>query len=130
MNTLTLKAEITKKSRQPGEGQLSQASTKPPSNTLQADFMDNLVGRTVTVYLINGIRLGGQIQQTDQYTLLLGGAEGSPDQLVFKHAISTIQPAEMGSSRRWPPGRLGRSRQPERSFGQPVRDFGNTDSES
>ena len=125
MNTLTLRAEITKKSRQPGERQPSQAST----NTLQADFLDNLIGQTVTVYLINGIRLGGQIQQTDQYTLLLGGVEGNPDQLVFKHAISTIQPAGMGGSHRWPPGRLGRSRQPDRSFGQPVRDFGNTDAE-
>jgi RNA chaperone Hfq len=91
--------------------------------------MDNLVGQAVTVYLINGIRLGGQIQQTDQYTILLGGAEGSPSQLVFKHAISTIQPAEIGVSHRWPPGRLGRGRQSERSFGQPVRDFGNTETE-
>ena len=129
MNTLTLRAEITKKSRQPGERQSSQTSTRSPSNTLQADFLDNLIGQTVTVYLINGIRLGGQVLQTDQYTLLLGGAEGSPNQLVFKHAISTIQPAEMGSSHRWPPGRMGRSRQPERSFGQPLRDFGNTDVE-
>lgn len=44
----------------------------------------------VTVYLVNGIRLQGQIESHDQYGLLLSG---SSQQFVYKRAISTIVPS-------------------------------------
>jgi host factor-I protein len=44
----------------------------------------------VTLYLINGIKLQGQIESFDQYGLVLGG---SSQQFIYKHAISTIVPA-------------------------------------
>lgn len=46
----------------------------------------------VSVYLVNGIRLQGHIDAQDQYTLLLKN-EGIA-QLVYKHAITTILPAD------------------------------------
>jgi len=130
MDTLTLRTDIANPSRQSAERQPSQTSTKPPPSALQATFLGNLTGHMVTVYLVNGIRLSGQLQQMDQYTLLLGGSEGGSPQLVFKHAISTIQPAEMGGGgHRWPPGRLSRNRQPERDYNRAVRDTEGTQTE-
>jgi host factor-I protein len=46
----------------------------------------------VTMFLVNGIRLQGQIRQFDNFTVMLG--RGSGTQVVFKHAISAIHPAE------------------------------------
>jgi host factor-I protein len=44
----------------------------------------------VSVYLVNGIRLIGSVRSFDQHTILLSSATGV--QLVYKHAISTVQP--------------------------------------
>jgi host factor-I protein len=44
----------------------------------------------VSVYLVNGIKLQGQIESYDQYVVLLKNAV---TQMVYKHAISTIVPA-------------------------------------
>ena len=46
----------------------------------------------VSVYLVNGIRLQGIIDEQDQYTLRLKSNELG--QLVYKHAITTILPSE------------------------------------
>lgn len=44
----------------------------------------------VSIYLVNGIKLQGQIESFDQFVVLL---KNSVNQLVYKHAISTIVPA-------------------------------------
>jgi host factor-I protein len=44
------------------------------------------------MFLVNGIRLQGQIRQFDNFTVML--VRGSGTQVVFKHAISAIYPAE------------------------------------
>ena len=44
----------------------------------------------VSIYLVNGIKLQGQIESFDQFVILL---KNSVNQLVYKHAISTIVPA-------------------------------------
>lgn len=44
----------------------------------------------VTIYLVNGIRLVGEIESYDQYGLLI---DGNSRQFVYKHAISTILPS-------------------------------------
>ncbi len=46
----------------------------------------------VTVYLINGVRLQGRVKSFDLYTMLL--EDGRQQTLVYKHAITTIIPAE------------------------------------
>jgi host factor-I protein len=47
-------------------------------------------GTRVSVFLVNGIRLVGCLESFDQHTVLLRSATGV--QLVYKHAISTVQP--------------------------------------
>ena len=44
----------------------------------------------VAVYLVNGIKLQGQIDSFDQYVVLL---KNTVTQMVYKHAISTVVPA-------------------------------------
>jgi host factor-I protein len=44
----------------------------------------------VAIYLVNGIKLQGQIDSFDQYVVLL---KNTVTQMVYKHAISTIVPA-------------------------------------
>jgi host factor-I protein len=44
----------------------------------------------VSIYLLNGIKLNGQIESFDQYTILL---KNTISQMVGKHAVATIVPA-------------------------------------
>jgi host factor-I protein len=43
---------------------------------------------TVVIYLVNGAKLTGRIRSFDKFSILLDA--GSQEQLIFKHAISTI----------------------------------------
>ena len=43
----------------------------------------------VSIYLVNGIKLQGQIESFDQYVVLL---RHTVTQMVYKHAISTVVP--------------------------------------
>ena len=45
----------------------------------------------MSIYLVNGIKLQGQIDSFDQYVVLL---KNSVTQMVYKHAISTVVPAK------------------------------------
>ncbi len=44
----------------------------------------------VSVYLVNGIKLQGHIEDFDQYVILLRNAV---TQMIYKHAISTVVPS-------------------------------------
>jgi host factor-I protein len=44
----------------------------------------------VAIYLVNGIKLQGQIEGFDQFAILL---RNTVSQMVYKHAISTVVPA-------------------------------------
>jgi len=44
----------------------------------------------VSIFLVNGIKLQGQIDSFDQFVVLL---KNSVNQMVYKHAISTVVPA-------------------------------------
>ncbi len=44
----------------------------------------------VSVFLVNGIKLQGQIDAFDQYVVVL---KNSVSQMVYKHAISTVVPS-------------------------------------
>jgi len=63
----------------------------PGCEMLQDQFLKNMVQTRVpvTIYLMNGIRLLGEVESFDQYGLVLGG---TTQQFVYKHAISTIVP--------------------------------------
>ncbi|MGH8453015.1 MAG: RNA chaperone Hfq [Nevskiales bacterium] len=60
--------------------------------TLQEPFLNALRKERipVSIYLVNGIKLQGQIESFDQFVVLL---RNSVNQMVYKHAISTVVPA-------------------------------------
>jgi len=63
------------------KGQLLQ---DPFLNTLRREHVP------VSIYLVNGIKLQGQVESFDQYVVLL---KNTVTQMVYKHAISTVVPA-------------------------------------
>lgn len=44
----------------------------------------------VSIFLVNGIKLQGQIDSFDQYVIML---KNTVNQMVYKHAISTVVPS-------------------------------------
>ena len=62
--------------------------------TLQEPFLNALRKEKVpvSIYLVNGIKLQGQVDSFDQFVVLL---KNSVNQMVYKHAISTIVPSRM-----------------------------------
>lgn len=60
-------------------------------HTLQEPFLNALRRERVpvSIYLVNGIKLQGQIDSFDQFVVLL---KNSVSQMVYKHAISTVVP--------------------------------------
>ncbi len=60
--------------------------------SLQEPFLNALRKERipVAIYLVNGIKLQGQIESFDQFVVLL---KNSVSQMVYKHAISTVVPA-------------------------------------
>ena len=65
----------------------------PKGQTLQEPFLNALRKEkvAVSIYLVNGIKLQGQIDSFDQFVIVL---KNSVNQMVYKHAISTIVPAK------------------------------------
>lgn len=61
-------------------------------HSLQDPFLNALRKERipVSIFLVNGIKLQGQIESFDQYVVLLRNAVS---QMVYKHAISTVVPA-------------------------------------
>ena len=62
-------------------------------HTLQDPYLNILRKERVpvSIYLVNGIKLQGQVESFDQYVVLLKNS--TLIQMVYKHAISTIVPA-------------------------------------
>ena len=60
--------------------------------SLQDPFLNTLRKERVpvSIFLVNGIKLQGQIESFDQFVVLL---RNSVSQMVYKHAISTIVPS-------------------------------------
>ena len=65
--------------------------------------------KRVAVFLMSGVKLEGEIESYDQFVIMIKGA--TTDQ-VYKHAVSTIQPASEARSRSDPRGRDGNTRTP------------------
>lgn len=59
--------------------------------TLQDPFLNALRKERVpvSIFLVNGIKLQGQIESFDQFVVLL---KNNVSQMVYKHAISTVVP--------------------------------------
>jgi len=64
----------------------------PKGQSLQEPFLNVLRKERipVAIYLVNGIKLQGQIESFDQFVVLL---KNTVSQMVYKHAISTVVPS-------------------------------------
>ena len=63
------------------------------SQILQEPFLNALRKEKipVSIYLVNGIKLQGQVDSFDQYVIIL---KNTVNQMVYNHAVSTIVPSK------------------------------------
>ncbi len=61
-------------------------------HTLQDPFLNVLRKERipVSIYLVNGIKLQGQIESFDQFVIML---KNTVSQMVYKNAVSTVVPS-------------------------------------
>jgi host factor-I protein len=45
----------------------------------------------VSIYLVNGIKLQGQVESFDQFVIVL---RNTVNQMIYKHAVSTVVPSK------------------------------------
>ena len=71
--------------------------TKPAQN-IQDSFLNNARKDKIvlTIYLMSGVKLSGRIKSFDKYSLVL--ETNNQEQLIFKHAISTVVTQKGGHS--------------------------------
>ena len=88
-------------------------------NKSQANLQDNFLNQVrkdnipVTIYLVSGVQLKGNIRGFDPFTVLLENP-GKPAQIVYKHAIASVVPARAVST-----GPSKEEKQPEPSAPKP-----------
>jgi host factor-I protein len=61
-----------------------------PAQNIQDSFLNNARKDkgVVTIYLLSGVKLSGRIRSFDKYSLVM--ETNNQEQLIFKHAISTV----------------------------------------
>ena len=81
----------------PAEKPADFVATRPAADGGKAGLQDLFLAAAtrdkerMTLFLVNGVMLQGTVTGFDQFSLILG--RGGQVQLVYKHAISTLQPA-------------------------------------
>ena len=81
-----------------------------PAQNIQDTFL-NTVRKDkspITIYLVSGVKLTGKIRSFDKYSVLL--ENNAQEQLIFKHAISTVVSGRSGSFSDAKPASEGRER--------------------
>lgn len=106
--TLTAQRKKTTINARPACAKLQRRRKKKimPSNKVQLlqDPFLNMLRKEhipVSIYLVNGIKLQGQIESFDQYVVIL---RNTLTQMVYKHAISTVVPSRAVSMTAQPAG--------------------------
>src|ERR1700722_16354954 len=63
-----------------------------PAQNIQDSFLNNARKEKglITIYLLSGVKLSGRIRSFDKNSLVL--ETNNKEQLIFKHAISTVVP--------------------------------------
>src|SRR5580698_785574 len=77
-------------------GRRSAALETKPAQNIQDTFL-NTVRKDkspITIYLVSGVKLTGKIRSFDKYSVLL--ENNAQEQLIFKHAISTVVAGRAG----------------------------------
>lgn len=67
-----------------------------PAQNIQDSFLNNARKdkANITIYLLSGVKLTGRIRSFDKYSVVL--ETNNQEQLIFKHAISTVVMGRMG----------------------------------
>jgi host factor-I protein len=92
-----------------------------PAQNIQDTFL-NTVRKDkspITIYLVSGVKLTGKIRSFDKYSVLL--ETNSQEQLIFKHAISTVVSGRAG---------MHLDLRPEKAEGRPLPSSGHVGSAS
>lgn len=76
-------------------------SSEKQAQNIQEAFLNNARKEKIllTIYLMSGVKLSGRIKSFDKYSVVL--ESNNQEQLIFKHAISTVvitRPSHSGSS--------------------------------
>ena len=68
---------------------------KPATQNIQDTFLNNARKErsSITIYLMSGVKLTGRIRSFDKYSVVL--ETNNQEQLIFKHAISTVAVGKM-----------------------------------
>jgi host factor-I protein len=76
----------------PIEFSITRSSKMSKGHNLQDPFLNVLRKERVpvSIFLVNGIKLQGQVESFDQFVVLL---KNTVSQMVYKHAISTVVPS-------------------------------------
>ena len=78
-----------------------------PAQNIQDTFL-NTVRKDkspITIYLVSGVKLTGKIRSVDKYSVLL--ENNAQEQLIFKHAISTVVSGRAAPHEARPDSRTG-----------------------
>lgn len=69
-----------------------------PAQNIQDSFLNTARKEriNITIYLLSGVKLSGRIRSFDKYSVVL--ESNNQEQLIFKHAISTIAMGRAGHS--------------------------------
>lgn len=67
-----------------------QTDNNKPAQNIQDSFLNNARRdkANITIYLVSGVKLTGRIRSFDKYSVVL--ETNNQEQLIFKHAISTV----------------------------------------
>lgn len=73
-----------------------------PTQNIQDSFLNNARKdkTNITIYLLSGVKLSGRIRSFDKYSVVL--ETSNQEQLIFKHAISTVVMARLHAEARPP----------------------------
>src|SRR6056297_1294890 len=82
----------SRKTRNNYKGNSGELQMSSKGQSLQDPYLNALRKERVpvSVFLVNGIKLQGQIESFDNFVVLL---KNSVSQMIYKHAISTVVPA-------------------------------------
>jgi host factor-I protein len=75
-----------------------EKNVEKTTQNIQDGFLNSLRKEkaVVTIYLVSGVKLSGRIRSFDKFSVVLDSS--SQEQLIFKHAISTVVLPRSGAS--------------------------------
>ena len=77
---------------------VEEGSMDKPAQNIQDAFLNNARKEksVITIYLLSGVKLSGRIKTFDKNSLVL--ETNNQEQLIFKHAVSTVVTLKSGHS--------------------------------